>query len=107
MSEGKWLIYEGYMEEKLSDIVNTLKSDIEYEKQKDEYLTIINKKNSYSPIEPYKRVLDVLEVELSIIRKKLIETHKFFFEDYETHFWDYQKKHYPQWNTFFKTKYPK
>jgi len=101
MSNGKWVIYEGYMVDKMSEIVDRLKVDIECEKHREKLEKEQDRSNPYPPTEPYQNVLSILEGELRIIQRMFVKTNREFDDDYEISLTEYQQKRFPQWKHLF------
>jgi len=101
MSEGKWVIYEGYMVDKMCEIVDRLKVDIECEKTREKMEDEQDRSNPYPPTEPYQNVLSILEGELRTLQRMFVKTNRVFYEDYEMSLTEYQQKYYPQWEHLF------
>ena len=101
MSNGKWVIYEGYLVDKMSEIVDRLKVDIECEKTREKMEDEQDRSNPYPPTEPYEHVLSILEGELRILQREFVRTNRQFDEDYEISITEYQQKKFPQWEHLF------
>lgn len=101
MSDGKWVIYEGHLVDKMSEIVDRLKVDIECEKTREKMEDEQDRSNPYPPTEPYEHVLSILEGELRTVQRMFVKTNRLFYQEFEMSLTEYQQKHYPQWEHLF------
>jgi len=101
MSVGKYVIYEGYMVTKMSEIVDRLKVDIECEKLREKMEMEQDRSNPYPPTEPYENVLSIIEGELRTLQRMYVKTNREFDDDWEISLTEYQQKRFPEWEHLF------
>jgi hypothetical protein len=90
MSEGKWLIFNSHIIDKVEEITEKLESDIKKEKE-------TNSEDRYSSDYPWGCLLEQIK-KIGINHKRdYVETNRMFYEEYELDIVQYTKKHFPQW----------
>ena len=90
MSEGKWLIFNSHIIDKVEEITEKLESDIKKEKE-------TNSEDRYSRDYPWECLLENIK-QIGINHKRdYVETNRMFYEEYELDIVQYTKKHFPQW----------
>ena len=94
MSEGKWLIFNNHIIDKVEEIIEKLESDINKEKE-------TNSEDLYSGDIPWECLLEQIK-QIGIKHKRdYVETDMSFFDEWEMDVVQYTEKYFPQWKGIF------
>ena len=90
MSEGKWLIFNSHIIDKVEEITEKLESDIKKEKE-------TNSEDRYSRDYPWECLLENIK-QIGINHKRdYVRTDISFYEEYEHNVVQHTEKYFPQW----------
>ena len=90
MSEGKWLIFNSHIIDKVEEITEKLESDIQKEKE-------TNSEDRYSGDYPWECLLEQIKQIGTEHKRDYVNTDMCFYEEYELDVVQHTEKHFPQW----------